>query len=307
MAKYINPFCDVGFKRIFGQEYSKPLLISFLNNLLKGEKVITDLTFLDKEQPGEYEEDRSLIYDIYCDTAEGEKIIVEMQRRTQPNFKKRSIYYVSQAISRQGEKGTTWKYNIKAVYLVALLGFRLEDVGDEFRTDVALMNMKTQKLFSTDVRMIYLQLPLFTKTVEECETDFDKWIYALKNMEDLITKLPWAGQDSVFAHLAKIADISSLTKEDRMRYDTSIRRYRDYINVMEGAVEEGLEKGRAEGRAEGLEKGRAEGMEKGLKKGRAEGRLEGISFIVHNMRSRGFSVADIANATGLSEEEVSGS
>ena len=81
-----------------------------------------------------------------------------------------------------------------------------------------------------------------------------------------------------------------------MRYDTSIRRYRDYINVMEGAVEEGLEKGRAEG----MEKGRAEGMEKGLKKGRAEG----ISFIVHNMRSRGFSVADIANATGLSEEEV---
>ena len=220
--------------------------------------------------------------------AEGEKIIVEMQRRTQPNFKKRSIYYVSQAISRQGEKGTTWKYNIKAVYLVALLGFRLEDVGDEFRTDVALMNMKTRKLFSTDIRMIYLQLPLFTKTVEECETDFDKWIYALKNMEDLITKLPWAGQDGVFAHLAKIADISSLTKEDRMRYDTSIRRYRDYINVMEGAVEEGLEKGRAEG------------MEKGLKKGRAEG----ISFIVHNMRSRGFSVADIANATGLSEEEV---
>ena len=300
MAKYINPFCDVGFKRIFGQEYSKPLLISFLNNLLKGEKVITDLTFLDKEQPGEYEEDRSLIYDIYCDTAEGEKIIVEMQRRTQPNFKKRSIYYVSQAISRQGEKGTTWKYNIKAVYLVALLGFRLEDVGDEFRTDVALMNMKTRKLFSTDVRMIYLQLPLFTKTVEECETDFDKWIYALKNMEDLITKLPWAGQDGVFAHLAKIADISSLTKEDRMRYDTSIRRYRDYINVMEGAVEEGLEKGRAEGMEKGLKKGRAEGMEKG----RAEGRLEGISFIVHNMRSRGFSVADIANATGLSEEEV---
>ena len=131
-------------------------------------------------------------------------------------------------------------------------------------------------------------------------------------MEQLINTLPWAGQDGVFAHLAKIADISSLTKEDRMRYDTSIRRYRDYINVMEGAVEEGLEKGRAEGMEKGLKKGRAEGMEKGLKKGRAEGmekgraegRLEGISFIVHNMRSRGFSVADIANATGLSEEEV---
>ena len=79
MPRYINPFCDVGFKRIFGQEYSKPLLISFLNNLLKGEKEITDLTFLDKEQPGICEDDRSLIYDIYCTTVDGEKIIVEMQ------------------------------------------------------------------------------------------------------------------------------------------------------------------------------------------------------------------------------------
>ena len=70
MPRYINPFCDVGFKRIFGQEYSKPLLISFLNNLLKGEKEITDLTFLDKEQPGICEDDRSLIYDIYCTTVD---------------------------------------------------------------------------------------------------------------------------------------------------------------------------------------------------------------------------------------------
>lgn len=89
MSKYINPFCDVGFKRIFGQEYSKPLLISFLNNLLEGEKQITGLTFLDKEQPGVNDEDRSLVYDIYCDTADGEKIIVEMQRRPSPTRERR--------------------------------------------------------------------------------------------------------------------------------------------------------------------------------------------------------------------------
>ena len=247
MPRYINPFCDVGFKRIFGQEYSKPLLISFLNNLLKGEKEITDLTFLDKEQPGICEDDRSLIYDIYCTTVDGEKIIVEMQQAPQPNFKKRSIYYISQAISRQGEQGTKWQYNIKAVYLVAILGFEIPEIGNKFRADVTLMDMETHELFSTDVRMIYLQLPLFTKTEEECETDFDKWIYALKNMEQLITNLPWAGQDSVFAQLATIADISSLTKEDRVRYDSSIKKFRDTSNVMEGAKEEGFEKGRAEG------------------------------------------------------------
>ena len=81
MAKYINPFTDVGFKRIFGQELSKPLLLDFLNSLFEGEKHIANLTFLDKEQPALFEEDRSLIYDIYCETDEGEKIIVEMQNR----------------------------------------------------------------------------------------------------------------------------------------------------------------------------------------------------------------------------------
>ena len=292
MSKYINPFCDVGFKRIFGQEYSKPLLISFLNNLLEGEKQITGLTFLDKEQPGVNDEDRSLVYDIYCDTADGEKIIVEMQRRSQPNFKKRSIYYLSQAIARQGEKGAEWRYRIKAVYLVAFLAFELKDIGDEFRTDVALMDMKHHRLFSSDVRMIYLQLPLFTKREEECATNFDKWIYALKNMEQLITTLPWAGQDSVFAQLANIADISSLTKEDRMRYDASIRKYRDTINVMEGAREEGMAKGLERGRAEGMAKGRAEGE-----------RLKALQ-IAERLKHVGMHTADIANATGLTTEEI---
>lgn len=81
MGRFINPFTDIGFKRIFGQEVSKPLLLDFLNNLLKGEKVITNLTFLDKEQPAAYKDDRSLIYDVFCETDEGERIIVEMQNR----------------------------------------------------------------------------------------------------------------------------------------------------------------------------------------------------------------------------------
>ena len=81
MGKYINPFTDIGFKRIFGQEFSKPLLIDFLNNLLVGERQIVDITFLDKEQPGEFADDRSLIYDIFCRTSDDEHIIVEMQNR----------------------------------------------------------------------------------------------------------------------------------------------------------------------------------------------------------------------------------
>ncbi len=76
MAKFINPFTDVGFKKIFGQEVSKDLLIDFLNDLLVDEKSITDITFLDKEVLPEYMGDRGVIYDIYCTTETGEQFIV---------------------------------------------------------------------------------------------------------------------------------------------------------------------------------------------------------------------------------------
>ena len=108
MGRFINPFTDIGFKRIFGQEVSKPLLIDFLNNLLKGEKVITNLTFLDKEQPAEYKDDRSLIYDVFCETDLGERIIVEMQNREHPHFADRCLYMLpklSQGREREAPAG----------------------------------------------------------------------------------------------------------------------------------------------------------------------------------------------------------
>ena len=299
MANYINPFTDIGFKRIFGQEFSKPLLIDFLNNLLIGEKRIVNLKFLDKEQPPVFVDDRSLIYDIYCESDNNEKIIVEMQNCEQSYFKRRSIYYVSEAIARQGEKGPEWQYDIKGVYLIAFLNFRRPDIGEEFRTDVMLMNKKSKEIFSDKLRLVYLQLPLFEKGVDECENDFDRWIYVLKNMET-IKRLPWAAQNSVFQKLAEIADVSSLTKEERLYYDVALRKYRDTLCVLESAeqrgVKRGLAKGREEGRAEGLAKGRAEG----LAKGRAEGRIE----TARNMKADGMSIELIQKYSGLSPEEI---
>ena len=291
MANYINPFTDIGFKRIFGQEFSKPLLIDFLNNLLIGEKRIVDLKFLDKELPPVFVDDRSLIYDIYCELDDNEKIIVEMQNCEQSYFKRRSIYYVSEAIARQGEKGPDWQYDIKAVYLIAFLNFRRPDIGEEFRTDVMLMNKKSKEIFSDKLRLVYLQLPLFEKGVDECENDFDRWIYVLKNMET-IKRLPWAAQNSVFQKLAEIADVSSLTKEERLHYDEALRKYRDTLCVLEGAEQRGLKRGLAKGR----EEGREEGLAKGLAKGRAE--------TARNMKADGMSIELIQKYSGLSPEEI---
>ena len=95
MARFINPFTDVGFKRIFGQAIHKELLIDFLNDLLIGEKRITDITFLDKELLPDFSGDRGVIYDIYCTNEDGEQFIVEMQNREQTFFRERALYYLS--------------------------------------------------------------------------------------------------------------------------------------------------------------------------------------------------------------------
>ena len=283
MAKFINPFTDIGFKRIFGQEISKPVLIAFLNALLDGERKIVDLQYLDKEQPGETIDNRSLIYDVYCKLYNGEYIIVEMQNKSQSFFKNRSIYYISRSISRQGEPGNDWVYDIKAVYIIALLNFHRDDISKEFRTDVALMDMKHKTLFSDKMRLIYLQLPYFMKELDECQTLFEKLIYVLKHM-DVLKRMPWLAQDSVFQKLASIADVASLTQQERIAYDENLRIYRDNIAVFEGQY--------------------LEGLEKGLEKGEAKGRAEAMMENARRMKADGMASALIAKYTGLSVNEI---
>ena len=271
MARFINPFTDVGFKRIFGQEINKDLLIDFLNALLEGERRVKDIRFLDKELIPIYEKDRSLIYDIYCTDENGEQFIVEMQNREHVNFRERTIYYLSQAIARQGERGVDWKFSLKAVYGVFFLNFQLTQLPHKLRTDIILADRDTHEQFSDKMRYIFLELPSFTKEENECETDFERWIYVLKNMETL-QRLPFKARNAVFQRLEQIVDIAAMSKEDRMKYDESIKVYRDRLAVME---------------FERL-------------KGRAEANLN----FVRNLKQMGFAPEFIAQATGLSVDEV---
>ena len=105
---------------------------------------------------------------------------------------------------------------------------------------------------------------------------------------ETIKRLPWAAQSSVFQKLAEIADVSSLTKEERLHYDEALRKYRDTLCVLEGAEQRGLKRGREEGLAKGLAKGREEGREEAAR----------------NMKAKGLSVDLIAACCGLSPEEI---
>lgn len=282
MAKFINPFTDVGFKKIFGQEVSKDLLIDFLNDLLVDEKEIKDITFLDKELVPEYMGDRGVIYDVYCVTESGEEFIVEMQNRQQAHFYDRALYYLSQAVSRQGERGAQWDFKLKAVYGVFFMNFAMGQ-RTKLRTDVVLCDRDTHEPFSDKLRFIFIELPCFNKEEEECETNLEKWIYVLKNMETL-NRLPFKAKKSVFEKLEQIVDIASLSKEERMKYDESIKVYRDNMAVMAYEREEGLR----------------EGLEKGLKKGREEEKR----MMACNLKSLSLPIESIMQVTGLSAKEI---
>ena len=282
MGKFINPFTDVGFKILFGQEFSKPRLLDFLNTLLEGERSITDLSFLDKEQPAIFDGDRSPIYDILCETADGEKIIVEMQNREHPNYKERMVYYAAEAIVRQGEKGETWGYDVKAVYLVAFTNFVMSGYAGQLRIDVGLTDREGRP-FTGKLRLICLQMPCFTKEAEACENHFERWMYILKNME-ILDRMPWAAQNAVFQRLAEVAEVSKLSKEERLQYDHALKRYRDTVNAMTGAEQKGRAEGRAEGETIGAEKARRENA--------------------RTMKADNMPVELIAKYTGLTAEEI---
>ena len=104
MSTFINLFTDFGFKKVFGQEENKKLLIGFLNALFEGEFVIRDVTYRDKEQTAETKEGRCVIYDIFCTLDDGKHIILEMQNESHVNFDARALYYVSKSIVAQGKK-----------------------------------------------------------------------------------------------------------------------------------------------------------------------------------------------------------
>jgi predicted transposase/invertase (TIGR01784 family) len=186
-AKYINPFTDFGFKKIFGEEASKPLLMDFLNALLPEEHTISDLTFKNTEQLGQTESDRKAIYDIYCENDRGEKFIVELQKAKQNYFKERTVYYSTFPIKEQAEKGE-WNYNLNAVYCIGILDFTFDDYAAEpERSDVIhTVKLKNQygNIFYDKLTYIYLEMPNFVKEESLLNTRLDKWLYFIKHLED---------------------------------------------------------------------------------------------------------------------------
>ena len=240
-AKYLNPFTDFGFKKIFGEEASKPLLLDFLNALLPSRDKIVDLSFKNNEQLGQTELDRKAIYDIYCENEKGEKFIVELQKAKQNYFKERTIYYSTFPIREQAEKGE-WNYNLKAVYCIGILDFTFDDYETELEKNevVHTIKLKNQhgKTFYDKLTFIYLEMPNFKQTENQLETRLDKWLYFIKHLEDF-QSIPSIIADDVFNQAFEKAELAKFDQAELASYENSLKIYRDLKSVIDTAFDEG--------------------------------------------------------------------
>jgi len=284
--KYIDPFTDFGFKKLFGEECNKDLLLDFLNELLHTkEGKIIQLTYLKSEQLGRSDEDRKAIFDLHCVNEKGEKFIVEMQKTKQNFFKDRALYYSTFPILEQAIQGD-WNYELKAVYTVAILDFVFEEDKndpDKYRYDVMLTDIETHKIFYNKLMFIYLEMPKFNKAIEELETRFEKWMYVIKNLKRL-DRLPDKLREKVFEKIFTAAEIANLSKDEYKQYITSLNAYRDFKNSIDTARDEGKIEGKIEGMIEGERAGKIE--------------------IAKKLKNRGMSIDQISELTNLTKEDI---
>jgi predicted transposase/invertase (TIGR01784 family) len=238
ISKYFNPYTDFGFKKLFGEEGSKDLLIDFLNQLLPAHHQIAQLSFKNPEKFSNTAEERKAIFDIYCESVSGERFIVEMQKAKMHFFKDRSLFYSTFPIREQGQKGV-WNFRLLPVYFIAILDFVYDEKEDErkFRRDVCLKDQDGD-VFYDKLHFKFLQMPLFNKKENELETHFDKWVYFLKHLEDM-DHIPAILNEPVFQKGFDIAEVSHLSSEQYDDYLKSVLSYNEAKAVTDTAFTDG--------------------------------------------------------------------
>jgi predicted transposase/invertase (TIGR01784 family) len=279
---FINPFTDFGFKKIFGEEASKPLLMDFLNSILPSSIQIKELSFKNLEQLPQTDSERKAVYDIYCENQNGEKFIVELQKLKQGFFKDRTIYYSTFPIRQQAEKGG-WDYKLNAVFCIGILDFTFDDYASEPEKSevIHIVKLKNQnnKVFYEKLTYIYLEMPNFKLLESELKTRLDQWLYFIKNLEDF-QSIPIIFQDSVFIQAFEVAKMANLAPIELEGYEQSLKILRDNYATWKYAIETALAEGKA------------------------EGELRAKLEIAKNLKTSGMSETQIMEFTGLSKDQL---
>ncbi|GHT24664.1 hypothetical protein FACS189430_09970 [Bacteroidia bacterium] len=308
-AVYISPLTDFGFKKIFSDA---ELIADILNAFLPDEHIV-DVQYQPPAHLGDRPQNRVVEFDLYCHTDTGKRIIIEMQRLSHDFFIDRALFYTAFPIREQAPKGKVsmkdkagnekkvpWNYELDPVYFVGILAFELFDepeAKDIIIERVELYRTEAQKTCSSKLKMIFVELTKFNKTVEQLETKRDIWLYLLKHLPEL-TEMPEQikKSDPVFEKLFKRAKKSNLTPKEMETYSEDLLLMDEIYNIAISYERRGEARGEARGAERGIAIGEARGEARGEKR-------TTIKYALR-LAQRGMSIVEIADITDLSIEEV---
>jgi predicted transposase/invertase (TIGR01784 family) len=299
LSKFLDPKNDVAFRKIFGTEKNKDILIHFLNDVIEfgGKAHIKDVTFLKTIQDPEIKANKTSIVDILCTDQKGNRYIVEMQVAKEKGFEKRAQYYASKAYSSQLHiKG---KYHtLKAVIFLAIADYIMFPKKKEFKSDHVILDKKSHENDLKDFSFTFLELPKFKKGIDELSNITEMWVYFFKHAEETsqedFHKL--LEQEQIIGRAYEELDRYSWSEEDLAKYDQAEKYEGAYLASLECKYDEGKLEGRQEGEKIGIEKGEKIGIEKGEK--------TALLKVAKNMLKQGIKVPDIQTATGLSKQQI---
>jgi len=287
LSKFLDPKNDVAFKKIFGTEKNKEILIHFLNDMLtfQGNRAIKDVTFLKTIQDPETAANKTSIVDILCKDKKGNQYIVEMQVAKEKGFEKRAQYYASKAYISQTHIGGKY-HDLKEIIFLAISDFIMFPKKEGFKSDHVILDKKSYENDLKDFSFTFLELPKFSKNIDELANIVEKWIYFFKHAEETsetdLQKI--IGHDEIIERAYKELNRFSWNEEELLTYDQAEKYEGCYIASMAQKYDEGMEKG--------IEKGMEKGIEKGIEK------------VAKAMISQGIGVEIIASVTGLSPNEI---
>ncbi len=253
LGKFLDPKNDLAFKRIFGSEKNKDILIHFLNDIFAGQtSPVQNVTFLKSIQEPEIASQRVSIVDIMCDAANGDRFIVEMQVMHEKGFEKRAQFYAARAYIDQRQAGTQYK-DLKQVIFLAITDFTLFPNKPGYLSHHHVLDVVSHERELKDFSFSFLELPKFKKTKNELKTIVDKWAYFFKNApktsEDDLEKI--TGSDPIIQRAYEELNQFSWSPGDLLNYNSIEMKISADRAILETAREEGELKGWLEGELKG--------------------------------------------------------
>ena len=261
-TKFLDPKNDVAFRRIFGSEKNKDILIDFLNDMItfKTRATITDVTFLKTIQDPEVAARNTSVVDVLCTDQKGNTYVVEMQLTKERGFEKRAQYYAAKAYASQ--LMVAGKYvSLKEVIFLAITNFVMFPKKKAYKSDHVILDRDSHEHNLKDFSFTFLELPKIDKTLEESNTRIEKWVYFFKHAKETSEKdVERLLKDTNTLHRAyEELNRFSWSDEELRAYEQAEKQAADYIASMDHKYDEGIEKGRAEGIELGIQKGMTEG------------------------------------------------